>query len=64
MRDIQARVGITTDIIASIGGIKVTDPAQKVGEQIHSLREFESHESKGLGKLQVASILTGTLSFF
>ena len=60
MQAIQKRVGVTTEAIGSIKGIKMTGLTDKISEQIQSLREFEMDESKRFRRVQIMNILLGS----
>lgn len=59
MQAIQKRVGITTEVISSIKGVKMTGLTEKVSDQIQDLRNFELDESKRFRKMQISNILIG-----
>ncbi len=60
MQAIQKRVGVTTEAIGSIKGIKMTGLTDKISEQIQGLREFEMEESKRFRRVQIMNILLGS----
>ena len=60
MAAIQKRVGITSDIIGSMKGIKVAGLSNNAENQIQGLRDFELAQSTQFRKIQVVSTLAGT----
>jgi ATP-binding cassette, subfamily C (CFTR/MRP), member 1 len=59
MAAIQKRVGITSNIIGAVKGIKVAGLTNNAETQIQGLRDFELAQSKQFRKIQVISILAG-----
>lgn len=59
MQAIQRRVGITTDIIGSIRGVKMSGLSATVRDQIQGLRDFELDESKRFRRMQIVNIVIG-----
>ncbi|KAK3353395.1 ABC transporter [Lasiosphaeria hispida] len=59
MAAIQRRVGITSDIIASMKGVKVAGLSEKAEAQIQGLRDFELVQSIQYRKLQISLALLG-----
>ncbi|KAK0715388.1 P-loop containing nucleoside triphosphate hydrolase protein [Lasiosphaeris hirsuta] len=59
MAAIQKRVGITSDIIASMKGVKVAGLSEKVESQVQGLRDFELMQSIQYRKLQIGLALLG-----
>lgn len=59
MQAIQKRVGITTEIMGSVKGIKMSGLTATVQDQIQGLRDFELDESKKFRKMQIANMLVG-----
>jgi hypothetical protein len=59
MAAIQKRVGITSDVIGSVKGIKVAGLTNNAEKQIQALRDFELAQSTQFRKIQVISILSG-----
>ncbi|KAK0644149.1 ABC transporter [Cercophora newfieldiana] len=59
MAAIQKRVGITSDVLGSMKGIKVAGLTKHAEQQIQGLRNFEMAESKQFRKVQVFSVLSG-----
>lgn len=57
MAAIQKRVGITSDILSSMRGIKMTGLAEPITKQIQALRDFELAESRKFRKVQIVSIM-------
>ncbi len=62
MAAIQKRVGITSDIVGSMKGVKVAGLSNKAQTQIADLREFELDQSTSFRKTQVATLLLGKQS--
>lgn len=60
MAAIQKRVGITSDIIGSVKGIKVAGLSDNAENQIRKLRDFELAQSTQYRRIQVVSALSGT----
>ena len=59
MAAIQKRVGITSDIIGAMKGVKVAGLSEKVDKQIHGLRDFELDRSVAFRKMQISTQLLG-----
>ncbi|KAK3316810.1 P-loop containing nucleoside triphosphate hydrolase protein [Apodospora peruviana] len=59
MAAIQKRVGITSDIIGSMKGVKVAGLNEKAEIQIQGLRDYELEQSTQFRKTQVATLLLG-----
>ncbi|KAK3935755.1 P-loop containing nucleoside triphosphate hydrolase protein [Diplogelasinospora grovesii] len=59
MAAIQKRVGITSDIIQSIKGVKVAGLSAKAEKQIEGLRDYELDQSTQFRKIQISSLLLG-----
>ncbi|GJD02568.1 ABC transporter [Colletotrichum higginsianum] len=59
MQAIQRRVGITTDIIGSVRGVKMSGLSATVRDQIQGLRDFELDESKRFRRMQIVNIVIG-----
>lgn len=59
MAAIQKRVGITSDIIGAMKGVKVAGLSEKVDEQIQGLRNYELDRSIQFRKMQIATQLLG-----
>ncbi|KAI3557746.1 ABC transporter [Colletotrichum abscissum] len=59
MQAIQKRVGITTEIIGSIKGVKMSGLTSTVQDQIQGLRDFELDESKRFRRVQILNVLIG-----
>ncbi|KAI2469971.1 P-loop containing nucleoside triphosphate hydrolase protein [Annulohypoxylon bovei var. microspora] len=57
MQAIQNRVGITTNVLSSIRGVKMTGLSGKMVEEIQGLRDFELDECKRYRVKQVFGIL-------
>jgi ATP-binding cassette subfamily C (CFTR/MRP) protein 1 len=57
MAAIQKRVGITSDIMSSMRGIKMTGLTDPITKQIQALRDFELAESRKFRKLQIIAIM-------
>ncbi|KAH8196275.1 hypothetical protein TruAng_009556 [Truncatella angustata] len=53
---IQKRVGITSDLLAVMKGVKMMGISGPISKQIQDLRDFEISESKKFRKLQIAVI--------
>lgn len=64
MAAVQKRVGITSDIIGSMKGVKVAGLSEKAEVQIQGLREYEVVESTAFRKTQVGAILLGKYSHY
>jgi ATP-binding cassette, subfamily C (CFTR/MRP), member 1 len=62
MQAIQKRVGVTTEIIGSMKGVKMTGLSEKIRDQIQGLRDYELEESKRFRKVQISNILIGRLT--
>lgn len=56
MAAIQKRVGITSDILGVMKGVKMLGISEPLSKQIQGLRDFEIAESKKFRKLQVLLI--------
>jgi ATP-binding cassette subfamily C (CFTR/MRP) protein 1 len=61
MAAIQKRVGITSDIIGSVKGIKVAGLSDNAENQIRKLRDFELAQSTQYRRIQVVSALSGNV---
>ncbi|GJC84262.1 ABC transporter atnG [Colletotrichum liriopes] len=59
MQAIQKRVGLTTEIIGSVKGVKMSGLSATVQGQIQGLREFEIDESKRFRRMQFVNIIIG-----
>ncbi|KXH37008.1 ABC transporter [Colletotrichum simmondsii] len=59
MQAIQKRVGITTEIIGSVKGVKMSGLTSTVQDQIQGLRDFELDESKKFRRVQILNVLIG-----
>ncbi|KAF6824602.1 Multidrug resistance-associated protein 1-like protein 5 [Colletotrichum musicola] len=59
MQAIQKRVGITTEVISAVKGVKMSGLSGTVRDQIQGLRDFELEESKKFRKVQIANVLIG-----
>ncbi|OHE94372.1 ABC transporter [Colletotrichum orchidophilum] len=59
MQAIQKRVGITTEIIGSVKGVKMSGLTNTVQDQIQGLRDFELDESKKFRRVQILNVLIG-----
>lgn len=59
MQAIQKRVGITTEVIGAVKGVKMSGLSGTVRDQIQGLRDFELEESKKFRKVQIANVLIG-----
>ncbi|KAK1985875.1 ABC transporter [Colletotrichum cereale] len=57
MQAIQKRVGITTEIIGSVKGVKMSDLSGTARDQIQGLREFELEESKKFRRMQILNVI-------
>jgi len=61
MAAIQKRVGITSDVIGSMKGVKTAGMGDNAEKQIASLRDYELERSTSFRKLQISSLLLGML---
>ncbi|ETS81802.1 hypothetical protein PFICI_06804 [Pestalotiopsis fici W106-1] len=61
---IQKRVGITSDILGTMKGVKMLGLSRALAKQIQSLREFELAESKKFRQLQIFLIAMNMLPIF
>ncbi|KAH8881696.1 P-loop containing nucleoside triphosphate hydrolase protein [Thozetella sp. PMI_491] len=59
MAAIQKRVGITSDIVGSMKGVKVAGMSEKAEIQIQGLRDYELEQSVHFRKLNIATLLLG-----
>ncbi len=59
MAAIQKRVGVTSDIIGSMKGVKVAGLSEKVDKQIQGLRDYELDRSVQFRKMQITTQLLG-----
>ncbi len=59
MAAIQKRVGITSDVISSMKGVKVAGLSEKAEKQIEDLRSYELERSTAFRKTQIATLLLG-----
>ncbi|KAK3682042.1 P-loop containing nucleoside triphosphate hydrolase protein [Podospora appendiculata] len=57
MAAIQKRVGITSNIMGSMKGVKVAGLSEKAGTQIEELRSYELEQSTQFRKLLIGSLL-------
>ncbi|KAK2023189.1 P-loop containing nucleoside triphosphate hydrolase protein [Colletotrichum zoysiae] len=57
MQAIQKRVGITTEIVGSMKGVKMSGLSATVQDQIQGLRDFELDESKKFRRMQILNVL-------
>ena len=62
MAAIQKRVGITSDIIGSMKGVKVAGMGDKAEEQIQGLRDYELEQSVHFRKLNITTLMLGKSS--
>lgn len=53
---IQKRVGITSDILGTIKGVKMLGLSRALTKQIQGLRDFELTESKKFRRMQILLI--------
>ncbi|KAE9580373.1 ABC transporter atnG [Colletotrichum fructicola] len=58
---IQKRVGVTTQVMGSVKGVKMSGLSGTVQDQIQGLRDFELEESKEFRKIQISNVLVGQL---
>ncbi|KAI0126691.1 P-loop containing nucleoside triphosphate hydrolase protein [Xylariales sp. AK1849] len=58
---IQKRVGITSDILGEMKGIKMTGISDPITKQIQGLRDFELAESRKFRKLQIMLVTMNTV---
>ena len=61
MSAIQKRVGITSDIIGAMKGVKVAGLSENVDKQIDGLRDYEIERSVQFRKMQISTQLLGEL---
>ena len=59
MQAIQKRVGVTTDVLGSIKGIKMSGLSNHVTEQIQGLRVAEMDDQRAFRRLQITNIALG-----
>jgi len=59
MQAIQKRVGVTTDVLGSIKGVKMSGLSGHVTEQIQGLRAAEMGDQKAFRHLQITNIALG-----
>ncbi|KAM7217288.1 multidrug resistance-associated protein 1-like protein 5, partial [Rhypophila decipiens] len=59
MQAIQKRVGVTTDAIGYIKGVKMSNLSEKVADQIQGFRESEMEDQKAFRRLQITNITIG-----
>ncbi|WDK21642.1 ABC transporter [Colletotrichum graminicola] len=59
MQAIQKRVGITTEIIGSMKGVKMSGLSATAQDQIQGLRDFELDESKNFRRMQILNVTVG-----
>jgi ATP-binding cassette, subfamily C (CFTR/MRP), member 1 len=59
MAAVQRRVGITTDIIGAMKGVKVAGLSEKVDSQVQGLRDYELDRSVSFRKMQISTQLLG-----
>jgi ATP-binding cassette subfamily C (CFTR/MRP) protein 1 len=59
MAAIQKRVGITSNVIGAMKGVKVAGLSSIANQQIEGLRDFEIEQSVQFRKLSVATIMFG-----
>ena len=59
MAAIQRRVGITSDIIGAMKGVKVAGLSEKVDSQISGLRDYELDRSIQFRKMQISTLILG-----
>ncbi|KAM7193332.1 ABC transporter [Rhypophila sp. PSN 637] len=59
MQAIQKRVGVTTDAIGYIKGVKMSNLTEKVADQIQGFRESEMEDQKAFRRLQITNITIG-----
>jgi ATP-binding cassette, subfamily C (CFTR/MRP), member 1 len=62
MAAIQKRVGITSDIIGSMKGVKVAGLSDKAEVQIEDLRTYELKKSVSFRKTQIATLMLGMIN--
>jgi ATP-binding cassette, subfamily C (CFTR/MRP), member 1 len=63
MAAIQKRVGITSDIMGSMKGVKVAGLSEMADKQIEGLRDYELDRSVKFRRTQVATLLLGQFHF-
>lgn len=59
MQAIQRRVGVTTNAIDDIKGVKISGLSQQVGDQIQDCRVSEITDQKAFRRLQITNITLG-----
>jgi len=59
MAAIQKRVGITSEVIGSMKGVKVAGLSDKAEKQIEDLRTEELEKSTSFRKTQIATLMLG-----
>ncbi|KAK1598438.1 ABC transporter [Colletotrichum navitas] len=59
MQAIQKRVGITTEIVGSMKGVKMSGLSAMAQDQIQGLRDFELDESKKFRRMQILNVTVG-----
>ncbi len=62
MAAIQKRVGITSDIVGAMKGVKVAGLSEKVDKQIEDLRSYELDRSVQFRRMQISTQLLGKSS--
>nr|XP_036575545.1 Multidrug resistance-associated protein 1-like protein 5 [Colletotrichum truncatum]KAF6782134.1 Multidrug resistance-associated protein 1-like protein 5 [Colletotrichum truncatum] len=59
MQAIQKRVGVTTEVINSVKGVKMSGLSGTIQDQVQGLRDFELEESKKFRRVQILNVLIG-----
>jgi len=63
MQAIQKRVGVTTDAIGYIKGVKMSNLTTRVADQIQGFRVSEMENQKAFRRLQITNITIGWCSY-
>jgi len=64
MQAIQKRVGVTTDVLGSIKGVKMSGLSSHVTKQIQGLRAAELDDQRAFRHLQITNIALGNDSLW
>ncbi|KAK1994906.1 P-loop containing nucleoside triphosphate hydrolase protein [Colletotrichum falcatum] len=57
MEAIQKRVSVTTEMVGSVKGVKMSGLSATVRDQIQGLRDFELEESKKFRRMQIVNVV-------
>lgn len=59
MQAIQKRIGLTSDVISKIKGVKISGLSEYVAEKVQSRRNSEMDDQRAFRRLQISIIALG-----